>query len=368
MKRNKLAFLIVFLMLGAFSYAFANEETEYFTIDQFYSDNPHQAELSESFASNVTSQPERIKMRQPHSIKIAVIYPAIQQSNYWRDSVRSMDMRLDELGIRHETVKYFSRPSGDYRLQTMQISEASKSDADYIVLSVDNPNVRRLVPSLVSKSKAKIMIQNLTTPLKEWKQHQPFMYVGFDHVEGSKMLADKYSEIFPSGGKYVLLYGAKGAVSEQRGGGFESYALSKGFVAVAKYYTDFKADNAYEAAKSALEKNEDVAFIYSCSTDISIGASKAVNEAGLTGTVFVNGWGGTINELNLLKEKLLDFTVMRMNDDNGVAIAEAVKMDMSGQSKNIPLIFSGEFVIATKDMSQKELDKLTERALRYSGK
>jgi autoinducer 2-binding protein LuxP len=57
-----------------------------------------------------------------------------------------------------------------------------------------------------------------------------------------------------------------------------------------------------------------------------------------------------------------------MNDDNGVAIAEAVKMDMSGQSKNIPLIFSGEFVIATKDMSQKELDKLTERALRYSGK
>jgi len=355
-------------MLQTFTCAFADEEMQYYTVDEFFNNNPQQEILSEQFAEIVSAQPEQIKIRQNKGIKIAVVYPAIQQSNYWRDSVKSIDARLDELGIRHEIVKYFSRPSGDYRLQTLQISEASRSDADYIVLSIDNPNIRRLIPSLVAKSKPKIIIQNLTTPLKKWKKHQPFMYVGFDHVHGSKLIADEYGRIFRSGAKYALLYGTKGSVSDQRGGGFESYALSKGFVAVAKYYTDFSADSAYAATKAALKKHSDLSFIYSCSTDIAIGASKAVNDAGLTGKVLVNGWGGTLNEINLLKKKLIDLTVVRMNDDNGIAIAEAIKMDISGQSNKVPRIFSGKFTIATKDMSQKDIEKTIERALRYSGR
>jgi len=366
---NAMKKLILLVFLTTFSFnAYCDDALKYYTIDEYFRMYPQQKELSEIFADRVSQKAEKMKMRQKKAIKLAVVYPAIQQSNYWRDSVTSIEKRLQDIGIRYEMLKYYSRPSGDYRLQAMQISEVAKSDVDYLIISVDNTNVRRLVPSLVSKKKPKVMIQNLTTPLKIWDNAQPFMYVGFDHIEGAKIIADEYSKLFPTGAKYLMLYGTRGTVSTQRGGGFESYGLSKGFVPVAKFYTDFKVESAYQATKTTLEKYGNIDFIYACSTDIAIGATKAVNEAGLTGKVIVNGWGGTLNELKLLKEKLLDFTVIRMNDDNGVAIAEAIKLDLSGQANKVPQIFSGEFSTATNEMTWDEINKLKERALRYSGK
>lgn len=221
---------------------------------------------------------------------------------------------------------------------------------------------------MLGKKYPKIFIQNLTTPLKQWEMNPPYMYVGFDHIEGAKIIANQYSEMFPKGANYILLYGSKGTVSTLRGGGFESYALAKGFIPTAKFYTDFNADKAYSSVMDALKRYPNISFIYACSTDIAIGASKAIEELGLTNKVMVNGWGGTLKELELIKQDKLDFTVMRMNDDNGVAIAEAIKFDLLNKPEMSPRIFSGEFVTVTKDMTDKDIDTLTERALRYSGK
>ena len=59
---------------------------------------------------------------------------------------------------------------------------------------------------------------------------------------------------------------------------------------------------------------------------------------------------------------------MRMNDDNGVAISEAIKMDIMGNGNSVPDIFSGEFVTITKEMTWETISTYIERALRYSGK
>jgi autoinducer 2-binding protein LuxP len=297
-----------------------------------------------------------------------VIYPALQQSNYWRDSVKSMEMRLAELGIRYDLQKFYSRPSGDFRLQMKQLADALKTNPDYIALSVDDDNMIRAISSVLTRGKPKIIVQNLTTPLKQWDQTPPMMYVGFDHQEGAGIIADHYSSVFPAGANYILLYGAQGSVSTLRGDSFENYANYRGFKPVAKFYTDFSAEKAYNAVVGALKKHPETNFIYACSTDVAIGASKALAENGLSGKVLVNGWGGTLNELELIKKNMLDFTVMRINDDNGVAIAEAVKMDISGESDSIPKIFSGEMLIVTKEMDNQVIDQLIERALRFSSK
>ena len=243
----------IFSVLLISSQAFCEKGMEYYTIDEYFKINKQQKELTKIFSEKVTEKSKPIRKRFKSPIRIAVVYPAIQQSSYWRDSVKSMTARLDESGIKYELLKYYSRPSGNYRLQAMHLNEASKGNMDYIILSVDNSNVRRLIPALLTKDKPKIMIQNLTTPIKNWDAHKPFMYVGFDHIEGSKMIAEHYSKMFPEGANYLLLYGSKGTVSTLRGGGFESYGLSKGFVPVAKYYTDFDFQKSYKATKSALK-------------------------------------------------------------------------------------------------------------------
>ncbi len=57
---------------------------------------------------------------------------------------------------------------------------------------------------------------------------------------------------------------------------------------------------------------------------------------------------------------------MRMNDDNGVAMAEAIKLDITSQSNKIPLIYSGQFVLIDKNIDDVKLDSLKQKAFRYS--
>lgn len=59
---------------------------------------------------------------------------------------------------------------------------------------------------------------------------------------------------------------------------------------------------------------------------------------------------------------------MRMNDDNGVAMAEAICLDIMKKTDQVPTVFSGEMVLVEKGISNAELDALIRRAFRYSGK
>ncbi|MGB0989833.1 MAG: hypothetical protein ACPGUI_03280 [Halarcobacter sp.] len=62
----------------------------------------------------------------------------------------------------------------------------------------------------------------------------------------------------------------------------------------------------------------------------------------------------------------MDVTVMRMNDDNGVAMAEAIKFDISNQSYKVPTIYSGEFALVDKNIDKTELENLKNIAFRYT--
>lgn len=55
---------------------------------------------------------------------------------------------------------------------------------------------------------------------------------------------------------------------------------------------------------------------------------------------------------------------MRMNDDTGVAMAEAIKMDL--EDKPVPTVYSGDFEIVTSQDSEERIQELKLRAFRYS--
>ncbi|RAH36534.1 hypothetical protein C9J49_015680 [Halomonas sp. SL1] len=57
---------------------------------------------------------------------------------------------------------------------------------------------------------------------------------------------------------------------------------------------------------------------------------------------------------------------MRINDDNGVAMAEAMRMVMLGQQARVPAIFAGDIVRVTRDTPPDRIDELKRRAFRLS--
>ncbi len=132
------------------------------------------------------------------------------------------------------------------------------------------------------------------------------------------------------------------------------------------YFVGFDRAKARLAALEVLTAHPQLKFIFSASTDIALGVIDAIKEKGLQGRVITNGWGGGSAELEAIEAGDLSFTVMRMNDDNGVAMADAIALAQNAREKEVPVIYSGDIVLVESSMSSKEIEALKTRAFRYS--
>jgi autoinducer 2-binding protein LuxP len=338
---------------------------DFFTIDEFL--NIHQDEIKKMslFDNIVQKEPTPISIAQKKPIKIAIIYPAGELSDYWVRSKKAFERRLELLKINY-VIDHHYLDSNNLIEKNKKIKNALSNGSDYLVFTLNLSANKKLITQLLSQKKTKIIIQNLTTPLKEWEGNQPFMYVGFDHIEGTKLLANYFLNKFPDGAKYAMLYFKEGYISQMRGDSFiDILNENKKFELLDSYYTDGDSKKSFKSTIKILKEKEDIDFIYSCSTDISIGAVNATNQN--KKNPLINGWGGGSKELEMIKEKKLEITVMRMNDDNGIAMAEAIKLDLEKNYKSLPQIYSGKFILIDKNTSQKQIEKYKKKAFRYSG-
>lgn len=342
-------------------------DRDFWKIPDFLAANPDQVPLTEAFEEKVRARGVPAKVEQERPVHIFIVYPGLQQSDYWRRSVDSFVSRMNEVGLRYEITERFTKPGTDLRLQGALIQEVIRTAPDYLIFTLDALRHRGMIDQVLNAGKTKIILQNITTPIRAFDDRQPFLYVGFDHLLGTHILAKEYARQFPNGARYAVFFGPKGYVSQMRGNTFIEEMDRIGNMTIhASYYVNFDRDRSYKAAKELLKDMPDLDFIYACSTDIALGIIDAIDELGLAGKVMVNGWGGGSSELKQMRRGALDFSVMRMNDDNGVAMAEAISMDLQGQGGDVPTVYSGDIVKIDRRMSDDELENLETRAFRYS--
>jgi autoinducer 2-binding protein LuxP len=347
--------LIIFVLSFTFSFG-----SNFWSIDEYVALHPEQRKLMENFNQVVQAEAVSIPVKN-EKIKITLIYPYEEVSDYWLKSKKSFELRMQELKIDYDLEAFFINPS-DIQSQRAQIINALSNNSNYLIFTLNVSEHQKLISQVISQQKTKVILQNITTPIKSWDNNQPFMYVGFDHTEGTKLLVEYFKKRFPSGAKYIMLYHNVGYVSQMRGDSFISLMGDK-YIPSKSFFTYGKSQNAQNALQNL---QDDVDFVYSCATDISLGASHGLSSLSKSKEILLNGWGGGDQEINMLKKGEIDVTVMRMNDDNGVAMAEAIKLDITSQSNKIPLIYSGQFVLIDKNIDDTKLDLLKQKAFRYS--
>lgn len=334
--------------------------SEYWSIDEYTHLFAEQKELMQEFEKIVQAQAVALK-NQDKKIKITIIYPDEKSNDYWHRSQKSFEKRLQQLQIAYSITAHFVDENDVDKIK-QQMIDLLHDGTDYLIFTINADAHKKLIAQLIHQKEPKVILQNITTPLKQWGDNQPFFYVGFDHIEGTKLLADYLMQKYPKGSKFLMLYHNQGYVSKMRGDSF--IQMTKGYFDLQKaYYTDAKDKKAYDKVLNYTNL-DDVDFIYNCSTEIAIGASKALKQRALNQDIALNGWGGGSVELAMIKKGELNFTVMRMNDDNGVAMAEAIKMDLQG--REVPLIYSGSFQIVDTNTSKQKIERLKKRAFRYS--
>lgn len=357
---------IFFFFLIIFSIEVLAQELKYYTNIEYLNLNKNEYKISKNFENIIHNKAKKLEKTNKKKIKIVLVYPSNQLSDYWIRSKKSFEKRMNELNISYEIKSYFSKPGVETKLQSNQLLKALKKEVDYLVFTLDVNKHSKFIERLKMYN-TKIILQNITTPLKKWNKKQIFLYVGFDHFIGAKMIADEYISRTSGEGSYAVFYGTKGYISHMRGDKFIDYiSKNSNLILDSQYYTNTNKEKAKLATFDLLKRNDKIKFIYACTTDVALGVSEALKEKNLLGKILINGWGGGSPEIKALNKSELDFTIMRMNDDNGVAMAEAIKLDILGKKNMIPQVFSGEFRFIDQNIKTSNLDKYKKRAFRYS--
>lgn len=347
------------------------EHNDYWSYLEWKESFPEQNTLIEAFDSLIQERGKREFIPGNKLVKIAIVYPAVQKSDYWIRNVNAFEIRLEELGIDFQIEKYFSKP-GEIHLQHDQILSVVNSDYDYLITSVDEFADLNLIERILAEGKIKVILQNITTPLKRFGNKQPLLYAGFDHEQGSVLLAQRIKERFPDKLNWILLLFTDGIVSKQRGGAFQK-EMNENANLLSIYKTEGNREKAKMAVLDALDSYENIDFFYSCATDVTLGALDALKEKQLSNKYILNGWGGGNLELELIINNDLDLTVMRMNDDTGIAMAEAIRLDLQDKADLIPVVYSGRFILIDKTLNRQEeliknIENLKFNAFRYSSR
>ncbi len=351
----------------SFGVSAATTESEKFTEFWGYSEylmlNPGQKKLTNQLNTVINTPPVPLSVKQLKPVTISIVYPGEQVSDYWWRNIKAFEARLNELHIQYQLEQVFTKPADDTYRQNQFLNQALSSHPDYLIFTLDTSRHRKLIEQALYSSGTKLILQNITSPLKAWANHQPFLYVGFDHHSGAVALADYYHSVLPERSDYSVLYFSPGYVSAMRGDTF-IHEMKKGhYHLVSSFYTKATEESGYQAAKQAVLSHPEIKFIYACSTDVALGTVKALKEL-KRDDILINGWGGGSAELLAILQGQLDATVMRMNDDTGVAMAEAIKWDL--EKRPVPVVYSGQFEVISRQDSEERLKSLKERAFRYS--
>ncbi|MCL9776666.1 autoinducer 2-binding periplasmic protein LuxP [Vibrio methylphosphonaticus] len=365
--KKTFSLLTKILIISCSSPALSSESLPgYWEYSEFLNEFPKQGQLTKSLTQTVRGPAIPLTTKQKEPVTISVVYPGQQVSDYWVRNIKAFESRMDELGIDYEINQVFTRPNVDIRQQSVSLMEAVKNKSGYLVFTLDTTRHRKFVEHVLNSTDTKLILQNITTPVKDWADTQPFMYVGFDHVTGSNVLADYFKKAVPDASAYSVLYFSEGYVSDARGATFiQNMNDANRYRLASSYYTKANKESGYKATLDTLSEHPEIKFIYACATDVALGAVDAINELD-RGDVVINGWGGGSAELEAIKNGDLDVTVMRMNDDTGIAMAEAIKWDLEG--KAVPTVYSGDFELVTSNDSAMKIEQLKAQAFRYSDK
>lgn len=302
-------------------------------------------------------------------VKIAVIYPSLDVSDFWLRSFLAMEARLKELGVPFEATQFASN-MGDFLMQSTQAEQVARDDFQYVIfgpaeLQAQQDDIKRLMDA-----GKKVMVLNYDTPIQEWGDDQPMMFSAFSHLFGALNICNWILENVGTEGTYALIRGIPGGLDDQRSGGFETCMTENSdWVKAYEHYGDYQREGGFNGAQQILSGYPEVTLLHNANTAMAMGAISAVQAAGpeTAARVGVTAWGGTGDELEALRNGELLATPMRMGDDVGVAMAEAIRMDLEGRDADIPLVFLGRIDVVASDSGPEVVDAFEKEAFRYTG-
>lgn len=300
-------------------------------------------------------------------LKLAVMFPSLETSDAWARLNIAMRSRLDELAVPYEATEFMIQ-SGEHDRQHAQIEQALAQDFDYIIIGpseyqVQKSNLERMA------GETNVMVMNVVNPFTDLHgtDRMPLTHVGFDHTVGAEALCHWLIEETGGEGTVALVRYIPGLIDSQRSDHFaECVEAGSNIKIIDEYDANGDRELAFTGANALLSKHPNVTMLHAANTAVALGVLAAATERGVLDDVIINGWGGGGDELASIQDGGLKVTAFRVNDDWGVAVAEAIRAHAEGQE--VPRVIAATIKTIDHRMTPEEIAAETAYAFRYSGK
>lgn len=331
----------------------------------------HQVQTDEVLANmqDVVGAPA-VPMENPPAepVKIAVIYPSLDVSDFWLRSYLAMEARFEEMGLPIEATQFATNMGDNLLLSTYAEQVARADDFEYVIFGPSELQVQQEDIKLIMDSGKQVIVLNHDTPLQDWGDDQPLMYSTFSHLFGALNVCEWVIENLGTEGTYAMNRGVPGGVDDQRSGGFqECMEENSNWEMAYEHFGLFQREGGFNGAQLILSGYPEVTYIHNANTAMAMGAISAIQAAGAEDRVLTSAWGGTGDEIEALRNGELVATPMRMSDDVGVSLAEAIRADIEGRQDDIPLVFLGRITIVASDSGPEVVNEYEQEAFRYTG-
>jgi autoinducer 2-binding protein LuxP len=321
-----------------------------------------------AFQHLVSLPAQRISTTSKTAIRIALIYPSNDVSDFWKRNYIALTARLTELNIPF-TTKEFPSKQIEHALQTQHTEEVFQNsrDYDFVIfgpseLTTQSSNIEKLA----STTDFTTLIWAFHTPIKASK-FQPKAWFDFSSSTGSKAICEYLIGRLGNNVNVVLNRGIPGVTDDQRSGEFKNCVKENGkWNVLYEHFGQYQEYGGQDGANYVTQHFPKTQVLHNANTAMTIGSVKELEAQGASEHIFVTGWGGTKKELELIRQGRLNATPMRLSDDVGVATAEAIKLLIENRAKEIPTVYLGRITVAHDKMTDPELDALADKAFRYS--
>ncbi|RBP85319.1 hypothetical protein EBI01_01585 [Marinomonas rhizomae] len=361
MRRLRSFFIWVVLTGITFSVQAANMTLDLMDSQDFYELMPRQGPLAEQFTTIVNSPPNPMRVSQKRAVRIALLLFGDMNSLENRSILVTFRKRMRELNI-------------DYRLDTYNDSFEPERDLtayfkmadaqpDYIIMTKLGSMQRRFLERFLRLSRPKVILYNFASPLTHWMNHPPLMYIGFDQKKATIMLASYLDRQLAKDTKISALVLPAGYLGHMRCDLFlDEMAKYNRHISRIRAISDDKASG-FKAAQELL-KESSPDFIFSCSQSISEGVVAAIQAEGVSSQVQTNAWGLSVNGISDFKSRKVKASVLFMEDDLSIAVAEAIKLDLEG--RNMPNLYIANSMLVPAELDSESLRLMVQQAHHYS--
>lgn len=344
----------------------AAQERGFFLLPELHEMKEGERERMDAFMARVRAPGEKSGTEFDQPLRIAIMFPSLETSDAWARLNISMRERLQEIGVPAEITEFMIRPD-EHERQANQIEQVLAGSFDYVVIGpseyqVQKNNIGRLAEAMPT------LVMNVVNPFVDFlgTARQPLTHVGFDHTVGAEALCHWVIEETGGEGTFALLRYIPGLIDSQRSDHFaDCVRENSNMELVAEFEANGDRELAFTGTNAILSRHPDITMLHSGSTALALGALAAARERGVLDEVIINGWGGGADELASIKEGGLKVTAFRVNDDWGVAVAEAIRAHAEGEE--VPVVLAATIKPIDYRMSAEEIEAETEYAFRYSG-